>query len=463
MRAWVAFLLLVLAVVWGLMPPRPIPPAPGLSCPFPASGPELPAWSPGSVPAKLRAWGGAGLRGVDPAHAGGLLSWAAAEFSAPSALKVEVSSDRPDILVLSSPLSGGISGVVEPVPARRPDGRPALVWLDSGRSWDEETAKSAYLHFIGHALGLGHTSDPDSVMGPSGSRSLSASDAAALVALYGRDEPPPPDGPPAPLADREPVPVRAHALDDGTWYGTTMSRASRSVTRFNKVINIHETNHMVHADERNSRNSGGSPRVGAFHYGDGMAAIVREPRVTLESVAARVPPALRGYRFKTYLIDQRKDWGAKGLSLYIFDEAWCYYVDSVESIGSRAAGFDPPRGRGWSNMPAPAHQEVVSAEGSAADPQYDGVSSCLEFSIYAVAHYLATAEEDPGFINENPNYLKMVKDFLRMSREAWRLGAADARFSGLTQSRLLDALKTHPDAAPHREALRDVFGGLWLD
>jgi hypothetical protein len=99
-----------------------------------------------------------------------------------------------------------------------------------------------------------------------------------------------------------------------------------------RVTWCHETTHGVHAALRNRY------RLPAFYPGGGKFALVEPPAVTLGEIAAAVPRQLRGTRYQTYLVSQRRDWDRD--PLYVWDE-WVAY-DNGTTTGIEESGRSQP-------------------------------------------------------------------------------------------------------------------------
>jgi hypothetical protein len=99
-----------------------------------------------------------------------------------------------------------------------------------------------------------------------------------------------------------------------------------------RVTWCHETTHGVHSALRNRHHLPG------FYPGGGKCALVEPPAVTLGEVAAVVPSQLRGTRYNTYLVAQRRDWDRD--PLYVWDEWVAYNNGTTTGIeeGARPGG-----------------------------------------------------------------------------------------------------------------------------
>jgi hypothetical protein len=122
----------------------------------------------------------------------------------------------------------------------------------------------------------------------------------------------------------------------GSFLADVESRLPRDLgTRYRDRSHVtwcHETTHGVHAALRTTY------RRPAFYPGGGKCALVDPPAVTLSEVAAAVPPQLRGTRYQTYLISQRRDWDRD--PLYVWDE-WVAY-DNGTTTGIELGGRSQP-------------------------------------------------------------------------------------------------------------------------
>jgi hypothetical protein len=239
-----------------------------------------------------------------------------------------------------------------------------------------------------------------------------------------------------------------------------MSRPRRQNLGDGRAVDAHETAHFLHAELRNARPPQG-PRVNCFYLLGGKGVEVEEPPMRLSRVPPLVPASMRGYRYKLYLVDQVRGWDDR--SLYLFDEGFAYLIDSLVSLddlarrtppGPLAAARDPAR------PGAAGHPVRVPPPAGAGS--VDGVSSCLEFSIYLLAHALAVRAHAPEYWAVHGQYRQVLGWFLDAASRAYAGGASRPEFAGLDQGRLLAALRESPEAGPFRDLLKAEFRGIWL-
>ena len=103
--------------------------------------------------------------------------------------------------------------------------------------------------------------------------------------------------------------------------GDIISRVGRPATYMeaDPVTSAHECTHGINSDMRQQMVTKG---FNCFYLLEGRAAVVMEPRVTLATIAAKVPPSMRARGYRLYLIDQQRYWNNE--PLYILDELSAY-------------------------------------------------------------------------------------------------------------------------------------------
>lgn len=225
-------------------------------------------------------------------------------------------------------------------------------------------------------------------------------------------------------------------INEDSVYADVLSHSPKSPfgDHEGRATNTHETSHSVHNYLRNLYSSDGKKRCG-FYVLDGKAVVLEEPGIRKSQVADFVPQSLRSYRFNLYLAGQMA-WDE--LPLYVYDE-WVAYV-----LGGMCNVQDVEAGRisgGWT----------------------DGVSGCLELSIYSVALSMAVKRHDPVYWESHPEFRLFTTWMLRRAQETYMMGHAMEEFKWEDQDRLLKLLLTSPDAEAMRQFIRENLDGVWLD
>lgn len=205
-------------------------------------------------------------------------------------------------------------------------------------------------------------------------------------------------------------------------------------TAFGRSTSVHETAHGIHNEVRNEYNRLGKPRANAFYFLEGRAVIVEEPKIRKSHANKFVPEKLRSYRWKLYMAGQM-EWD--DTPLYLCDE-WVAYI-----LGGMCGIDDVKNGRhkgGWT----------------------DGVSGCLDFSIYSLGLCMAIREGDPVYWRENQQYKAFMHYALHQACRTFMEGRNMKEFRWDDQENLLRELRTNPAAEGMRKLLRDEFDGAWL-
>lgn len=151
----------------------------------------------------------------------------------------------------------------------------------------------------------------------------------------------------------------------------------------------HETTHGINGHLRNTLCKPGEV---AFYVGNGLAAVLEQPKITLAQVAAQIPKELRGTRYQLYFVKQQKDWNS--VPLYIFDE-WVAYTN----------------------------EGTIALELTGQKEQGDSAVGQLEFAVYACCLCLAIERHDAAFF-QNVQFKEYLANQLKRSTEQWRKAQA---------------------------------------
>jgi len=219
-------------------------------------------------------------------------------------------------------------------------------------------------------------------------------------------------------------------------YGDTMRHSEESPfgDQHGRSTNVHETIHGIHSYLRNKYKSSNN-RVNGFYGLDGRGIIIEEPNIRKSQIKKFVPQNLRSFRYSLYL-DRSAEWD--DTPLYIYDE-WTAYV-----LGGKCNVDDVQNNRykgGWS----------------------DGVSGCLDFSIYAIALSMAVKEYDPDYWENNKQFRNYTIWNLREACKTYTIGHKMDQFKWDKQDALLIEFLTSSAAEPMRKFVSENFEGVWLD
>lgn len=251
-----------------------------------------------------------------------------------------------------------------------------------------------------------------------------------------QSETPPPEVPPEPPAPKKAVPefieiAVFRTSEPNSVYGDVLSHSEeRPFGNSNgRAVNVHETSHGIHSYLRNKHGKNG------FYCLEGRAVLVDGPRIKKSTVNDFVPPNLRSYRYNLYLVGQR-EW--EDTPLYIYDE-WTAYI-----LGGKCCVDDVNRGvyvGSWT----------------------DGVSGCLEFSIYAIATAMAVKKYDPQYWESNSQFRNYTIWALREANETYKTGHVMKQFKWKEQDELLSEFLTSSTAEGMRNFVNENLDGVWLD
>lgn len=204
-----------------------------------------------------------------------------------------------------------------------------------------------------------------------------------------------------------------------------------------KITWAHETTHGINSNIRQKfsgsevnwgrsvwREIDGKPvfhagRVNGFYCLDNKAAVINEPNVRIQTVAAAVPQSLRGPVYSLYLVQQAQSWG--DTPLYIMDEGIAYQNGSACRL------------------------DLGIQERS------ETVSQMMEFVVYGTTLAMIIKKQDSSYDDQQ------FKAFLM-----WFIERAFNIYKGEERAKpYLEAFKTSNDATSLREFAKSYYGEEW--
>ena len=235
----------------------------------------------------------------------------------------------------------------------------------------------------------------------------------------------------------------SNRVNETSMYADIINYANKPTLEIrNRMTCAHETTHMINAELRNKATrvrlddklSMNGRHVNAFYLPAGWGFVVEEPNIRKIQVADFIPPNVRGYRYNTYITGARA-WDKQ--PLYIVDE-WCAYIN-----GALVGIDDVNNGRyrdGWT----------------------DGVSGCLEFSLYGVALCMAIEKYDNKYWNENKRFKAFMKWNLKRAYNTYEVGKDYKEFKWNKQEEFLQRFRTSEETKAMRDFITEHFDGIGL-
>ena len=200
----------------------------------------------------------------------------------------------------------------------------------------------------------------------------------------------------------------------------------------NRMTCAHETTHMINAGLRNSLKKG--KNINVFYLPTGWACVVEEPNMRKSQVAEFIPLNVRGYRYSTYITGATA-WDNQ--PLYLVDE-WCAYINVA------MVGIDDVNNN--------RHK----------DSWTDGVSGCLEFSLYCIALSMAIEEYDNEYWNSNDHFKSFMKWNLQRAYNTYMIGKDYPQFKWDKQEEFFRRFRESPSTKKMRDFITEHFDGIGL-
>ena len=153
----------------------------------------------------------------------------------------------------------------------------------------------------------------------------------------------------------------------------------------------------------------------------------------MKDIIPYVPSSVRGYRFRTYFIENIQHWN--DVALYPIDE-WSAYI-----AGAECAVDD-------------YHNRIF------AENKEDSVSGSLEFSIYCLSLAMSIQEKDPDYWNNYTYFKNSIFFFLMKAENVFYVG--QDLFPSKKQEEMLKNLRENDDTKEMRLFLKTHFDNIFI-
>lgn len=228
------------------------------------------------------------------------------------------------------------------------------------------------------------------------------------------------------------VPKVSNRINEDSIYADIINRSRNPFLTDTRATNAHETTHLINADLGNATMS----RLNGFYVRNGRGVYITEPRVRLAEVSRYLPLSLRSSKYNLYFVQQAGYYHSK--PNYILNEGIAYWNDCCVNVE------DVKKGR-WRSR------------------QSDGISGCVDYSIYTIALCMAVQKHDPAFWNENNQFRRFVVWYLKGAEATYKEGSVYRQLNQFQeQLTLLHTLRTAPEAAAMRAFIKNNLEGVWL-
>lgn len=229
------------------------------------------------------------------------------------------------------------------------------------------------------------------------------------------------------------VKTRNNTEETGTIYADVFNHSKKPYTKSSRSTNVHETVHFINGEMQ--RKHFKDTNINAFYALDGKVVIVKEPNIKKSDVKKFIPKGLRSYRYNLYIAGQ-KEW--EKIPTYLVDEFSAYVIGGMCCV-----------------------QDINNDKFKEADN--DGVSGCLDFSIYVTALCMAIQEGDPEYWENEPQLKNYINYMMLIAQKTFLEGRNLKQLKSSKQEKLLTKLLTSKEGKPMRDFLRKEFNSAWLD
>lgn len=223
--------------------------------------------------------------------------------------------------------------------------------------------------------------------------------------------------------------TKYHNLEQNSIYNQVLS-CSKNIfgDKYGRSTNVHETVHEI-----NSITSGKQKQHRALYIGKNYVLWLKYPKVTMTDIIPNIPTSVRGYRFRTYFIENIKHWN--DVALYPMDE-WSAYIAGAE------CSVDDYNNRIF------------------AEYKEDSVSGSLEFSIYCLSLAMSIKEKDPDYWNDYMYFRNSMFFFLTKAETVFNSGKN--LFPSKKQDEMLKNLREKDDTKEMRLFLQNYFDNIFI-